>query len=178
MSEDLIQLSKVAPPPTDPAPPPDWSAVSAELGTALPGDYRELIETYGGGLFDEYLYVLEPSSSNSAYDLVTWQRERTEGLELMWADGEPRPAELDGGARLIVWAATDYGDCVYWLAEPGASPDGWTVMVEQGHGPGWEHFPMGAVAFLAGTLTGDVRSELLAVEDPVETHGFRPLTSF
>lgn len=51
-------------------------------------------------------------------------------------------------------------------------------MVEEGHGPGWERFPMGAVAFLAGTLTGDVRSELLAVEDPVETHGFRPLTSF
>ncbi|MFJ8748145.1 SMI1/KNR4 family protein [Streptomyces sp. NPDC102441] len=35
----------------------DWPAVERELGTTLPTDYRQLVETYGGGVFDETIWL-------------------------------------------------------------------------------------------------------------------------
>jgi hypothetical protein len=152
---------KVVSPPDGERPSIDWPTVSAALGSDLPRDYRELAEAYGGGQFDDYLYLLDPSG-DSGYGIVSMQEERTEALAMLWADGEPKPPHLTDGSRLVVWATTDDGHCMYWLAKPGVSPDDWTVLVGEGRGPHWEHFPMGCAAFLIGTLTGKVRSELLS----------------
>jgi hypothetical protein len=52
------QLAQLIAPP-DPHPShKDWGTVESELGIELPEDYMELIDTYGGGRFDGYLWVL------------------------------------------------------------------------------------------------------------------------
>ena len=33
----------------------DWAATEAALGTALPGDYKDIVDAFGAGSFDEYL---------------------------------------------------------------------------------------------------------------------------
>ena len=56
-------------------PPPerrntDCHAAEEQLGVPLPTDYKELIRTYGGSNWDDYLYLLEPGCPNDNYDLV------------------------------------------------------------------------------------------------------------
>lgn len=41
-----------------------WSEAEAELGTALPGDYKVLCETFGRGQFCEWLTVYSSSESD------------------------------------------------------------------------------------------------------------------
>ncbi|MFI5915763.1 SMI1/KNR4 family protein [Dactylosporangium sp. NPDC051541] len=177
MSDDVRKLSEVVPPPEGRRPDVDWPAVFAALGTELPRDYRQLISVYGGGQFDDHLYLLEPSSSRSGYDIARLQEERSQALDEIWKDGEPKPRQLEDGARLIVWATTDDGQCVYWLVRPGQSADDWTLLLQEGRGPQWEHFAMGCASFLAATLTGTVRSKLLSSDYPTDPHTFVPMSA-
>ncbi|WP_309111652.1 hypothetical protein [Saccharothrix sp.] len=67
---EIERLVAVVPPPPGRRSSIDWTRVSAELSVELPADYVELIEVYGSGQFDEYLYLLEPFCFNPYYDLV------------------------------------------------------------------------------------------------------------
>jgi SMI1-KNR4 cell-wall len=181
MSSDVDELRRLVPPPPGGTPPsPCWAEVSARLGTALPADYVELLETYGGGQFDGYLYLLEPFAPNDSYDLMHAADVRAGALDLLWSNGEPRPSFLDApGQRLLPWASGDGGEYCYWLVTPGIAPDRWPVVVNEGRGPGWEHFDLGCAAFLLAVLHRHVDSTILTAEDfPIYPHSFRPLASF
>ncbi|MGV9313770.1 hypothetical protein ACWDR0_16505 [Streptomyces sp. NPDC003691] len=57
-------------------PDTDWAAVEGRLGTRLPRDYKRMVEVFGDGVFDDYLYLnVEP-----------WSVE--EDALLMWAGTE------------------------------------------------------------------------------------------
>ena len=176
MNEAVDQLTHVLPlPPSGQS--KDWDAVSREVGTELPADYKQFIETFGGGYVDRHLWVLEPGCANEHYDLVTGVKNGDEALEDLW-ELEEKPQELANGGRLIVWATTDNGEVGYWLARPGQSPDEWTVMVNDESGTVWEHFDMGLARFLLSTLTGSVISGILSYTYPKDPHSFEPSGDF
>ncbi|MGK5678143.1 SMI1/KNR4 family protein [Actinoplanes sp. URMC 104] len=180
MSADVDELQRlVPPPPRGDRPSPDWAEVSARLGTEVPADYVELVETYGGGQFDDYLYLLTPFAANDSYDMVREAWVRAEAFELLWSGSEPRPPFLDTpGQRLLPWASGENGEFCYWLVTPGVEPDRWPVVVNAGRGPEWEHFELGCAAFLLAVLRRRVDSEILMDEDfPADPHSFRPLAS-
>lgn len=157
--------------------PKDWASVAEHLGTELPSDYMEFIETKGGGYLDGYLYVLEPDCANDSCDLVDSAEERTEAFEYLWDSSEERPSELDEpGARLIPWASTDNGEFIYWLTRPGQHPDEWTIMINEARGEWWERFGMGFARFLLSALTGQLRSEILSDDFPASPHDYRPFS--
>ncbi|MFC8765927.1 SMI1/KNR4 family protein, partial [Streptomyces sp. NPDC057193] len=52
-----------------------------------------------------------------------------------------------------------------------AKPDEWTVLVNEGRGPEWEHHPVSVAAFVAGVLTGRIHSETLGELQDTE-HSF------
>ncbi|WP_435591718.1 SMI1/KNR4 family protein [Nocardia sp. bgisy118] len=172
MIESVQQLRQLV------SPPPnrrdvDWDGVERDLGDELPADYKELIGIYGGGYWDNYLYILEPGCANDDYNLLDWKDWHTEVLEDLW-EFEDKPAELnEDGARLLPWATTDNGELLYWLIRPGLRSDDWTVMVNEARGDHWEHFGHTCTQFLASALTGDIRSTLLSAHYfplPVHTH--------
>ncbi|MFF4601156.1 SMI1/KNR4 family protein [Streptomyces sp. NPDC001339] len=170
----LDQLMHIIPPPSEPR-ERDWSSAEQVLGVQLPVDYKELIHVYGGSNWDDYLYVLEPGCPNDNYDLIEWEDQQTEALDGLW-EFEKKPTELEEeGARVIPWATTDNGECLYWLIRPGQQPGGWTVMVNEARGDRWEHFPHTCTQFLAAILTGDLRSTILSSRFPLATHEFRQL---
>lgn len=178
MNNSLGRLAQLL---TPPAPAPghkDWKAVFAKLGTALPGDYTGWIDRYGGGQFDGYLWLLEPHCANQHYDLIHADEDQAEAFEMLWDDEEvdaDRPAQLsEPGSRLVPWAYTDNGECLFWLARQGQTPDEWTVMVTEEGREEWEHFPMGCLEFLVAALEGSVKSELLWDQFPAEPHEFTP----
>ncbi|MFH9738966.1 SMI1/KNR4 family protein [Streptomyces roseolus] len=174
MASGISRLLEIAPAPEGPR-TKDWDAFEAALGSELPSDYKEFIGIYGGSKWDDYLYVLEPECPNKHYDLITWARNQAEDLEYLW-EVEEKPAELEAeGARVLPWATTDNGECLYWLVRPGVDPDGWTVMVNEARGERWEHFPVTCTRFLASCLDGELRSSILSSLFPLAAHEFRRL---
>ncbi|MFD5137613.1 SMI1/KNR4 family protein [Streptomyces sp. NPDC058378] len=180
MNAHIQRLIRLVAPPQGVARSREWGDVTRELGIGLPSDYRELIDTYGGGCFDSYLWLLEPDCPKRPYDLSSSIEERDEGFEMLWEEGEQKPAQLLQApeSRLIPWASTDNGEFIYWLASTGTHPNGWTVMVNEARGAWWEHFEVGCADFLVSLLSGEIRSEILSTSFPLPDHDFRSFASF
>ncbi|MFA7768238.1 SMI1/KNR4 family protein [Streptomyces sp. NRRL S-448] len=161
MNPAIAHLAQAFPPPDVPR-AHAWARVEEELGTILPSDYKRLVDLYGGGLFDDAIWVLEPDCFNQYYDLVMENRDRAEAQQRLWQGGEPKPVALEGaGSRTIAWAVTENGDCLYWLARPGHEPDQWTVAIKEGRGREWEFHAQSCSEFLRSVLlTGDAESDV------------------
>jgi hypothetical protein len=160
-------------PPATPPRSPDWARVESALGTPLPDDYKQLVEAYGGGVFDETIWLLEPDCADDDYDLVAQTQERDEVLAELWGAGEPKPPELEAdGARVIPWANIDgSGHYLYWLVLPGRKPAEWTVVLNEGRGPEWERYSLPCAEFLVGVLTGAIDSFYFP-DFPADVHQF------
>ncbi|GAA2415963.1 hypothetical protein GCM10010420_52640 [Streptomyces glaucosporus] len=178
MNPNVARLVEEIPPPAD-VRPKDWRQVESRLGTALPADYKQLVDLYGGGVFDDTIWLLEPDCANEHYDLLTKNKNRPEELEYLWATGEPKPAELhEEGSKLVAWAVTENGEYLFWLARSGQHPDDWTIMINEGRGPEWESHPVSCSEFLRSILlTGGVESDIF-FDMPFEEHDFRASADF
>ncbi|WP_433453904.1 SMI1/KNR4 family protein [Streptomyces sp. CA-142005] len=174
MNPELNRLTDLLPRPTAPEETPSWEAAETALQTALPADYKELINAYGGGFVDGYLLLLEPGCPNDVYDQLKISAERDEANESLW-QYEDKPAELeDDSTRLICWATTDNGEYLYWLVQPGDDPDSRTIMMNDESGEDWERYDMTVTRFLTAVLSGEIHSEILWDKFPLPQHEFRP----
>ncbi|WP_406726999.1 hypothetical protein WJ438_23540 [Streptomyces sp. GD-15H] len=126
----------------------DWSALEADLGTALPSDFRSLAEAYPVLVVDDFLVVSIPRPGAEA-SWASGVRDESEIFQDLYEMGDtegyvPYP-EADG---LVSWAESNSGDCFYWrMSSP--DPDAWPVVVRGANGD-WSEFPVGAVEFQAG----------------------------
>lgn len=187
MTTPLQRLVRLAPPPAAPA-PADWAGAERRLGHRLPTDFKQLIDTYGDGQFDEHIRVRGPEDSPAGRGLVSMNDGYFEDLEDVWEMNEEAPqefadrAETDGrdgeedGGRptLIVWARTKDADTLNWVVRPGTAPDRWPIMVLDGDARVWERYDMTATAFLASLLAGESTSDILSPELTPPAHTFRP----
>ncbi|MFB8036100.1 SMI1/KNR4 family protein [Streptomyces sp. NPDC056004] len=171
MHPDVERLTALVAPPV-PHRTVDWAAIEEELGTPLPTDYRQLVEIYGGGVFDETIWLLDPACPDDDYNLVAQAVERADTLEKLW-ETEPKPTQLEtSGARALPWAYIEgTGAVLYWLMRPEVEPDSWTVMFNEGRGPLWEHHDSSCAAFLLAILTGEADTEYFP-DLPADEHEF------
>ncbi|MGW3123960.1 SMI1/KNR4 family protein [Streptomyces sp. NPDC001107] len=171
--ERLKRLITPLPEPTN----TDWDRAEGHLGVVLPADYKELIRVFGGSNWDDYLYLLEPGCPNDNYDLIGWADQQTEALDGLW-EFERKPDELaDERSRVIPWATTDNGECLYWRVRADQSPGEWTVMVNEARGDRWEHYSMNCTEFLVAALEGAVQSAVFSSRFPLAEHEFRQLSA-
>ncbi|MFJ9585866.1 SMI1/KNR4 family protein [Streptomyces acidicola] len=76
---------------TQPAQRPDvdWAEVESRLGTALPSDYKRMVETFGEGAFDGFLDLnQEPGTDLRGDGLLIWAGTEHEDLYCWKADGD------------------------------------------------------------------------------------------
>ncbi|MFF4788629.1 hypothetical protein ACFY2M_02405 [Streptomyces sp. NPDC001276] len=67
----------------------DWADVESRLGTALPSDYKRMVETFGEGAFDGYLHLnQEPWTSLREDGLLIWAGTEDEYLYCWRVDGD------------------------------------------------------------------------------------------
>ncbi|MEV0695513.1 SMI1/KNR4 family protein [Streptomyces sp. NPDC050388] len=76
---------------TQPAQRPDvdWAEVESRLGTALPSDYKRMVETFGEGAFDGFLNLnQEPWTALGEDGLLIWAGTEHEDLYCWRTDGD------------------------------------------------------------------------------------------
>ncbi|MFJ2738128.1 hypothetical protein ACIO3O_00520 [Streptomyces sp. NPDC087440] len=76
---------------TQPAQRPDvdWAEVESRLGTALPSDYKRMVETFGEGAFDGFLNLIQEPWTDFAEDgLLIWAGTEHEDLYCWRTDGD------------------------------------------------------------------------------------------
>jgi hypothetical protein len=155
----------------------DAARVRAELGTDLPADYVALVSTFGCGLFDEAITLLEPG--RPPFDLINETKQQRQALrnilrgreDSFGEDEIPRAVRPPNGDPLIAWAASDYGLNFYWRCTPWDQPDRWPVVAFVLAEP-WHEYDMRATEFLTGLLAGSIEHPSW---DPIEHHSFTPL---
>jgi hypothetical protein len=147
--DDLVDL---APPPADPPPAPDWGALEYEL----PADFVALAERYGAGTFDSGIAILVPGHPNRFLDLARQVEPQRWALRTLRDEGLELPVEPDD---LLPWAIDEGGNVLWWHI-----PSRWRVVANEARGDEWQWFDGGAVAALAGLLSGREESDFLGVD--------------
>lgn len=129
----------------------DWALVEGRLGTALPTDYKRLVEVFGFGAFDGYLTLWVPGAPSGS-DIVEhveflarWVEEHDGSL---WKPYRLFPAP--GG--LLQWADTEQAASFHWLTE-GPDPDDWPVLCTEDDYREWDRFDGSTAEFVFRLLT-------------------------
>jgi hypothetical protein len=130
----------------------DWTAVETRLATALPGDYKELVERFGYGAFDGYLRLLLPDGPPGSLHIVEfnefWARSAGADGSGPWEPYRRYPAP--GG--LLQWASTEQRTSFFWLTE-GDDPDRWPILVTEDDYTAWHRFDGSTAEFVHRMLT-------------------------
>lgn len=107
----------------------DWAAAEQQLGARLPADYKELAETFGPGMFGEWLWLMLPTGDGKYGEdlLATWSRNLAHDTagSAMW---EPYGLHPKPGG-LLEWGGTPDGQVMFYWAVEGDDPDRWPVVV-------------------------------------------------
>lgn len=128
MSILLAALEPLLPPRDPPPPAVDWDAVAERLGTALPGDYRELCERWGRVRVDRYVTVEAPADDDESglVGFVRWSLAHGRDLR---DDGHWDGALWPEPGGLLPWGFTAEGTSLFWRTE--GEPDDWTVVTRR-----------------------------------------------
>lgn len=198
MKNMLETLTKVAPPPANPietGSEDGWLAAEAELGLALPDDYKDLIRTYGTGSWERTeLFILSPFNPDFGYNLVR-QCFKTEGDNYTILDAEraakkflteegcepyPHPIYPEPGG-IIPWATNGNGGRMFWLTDGPA--ESWRTAYHEDKTESFRLLDLTTTEILLSLTNGTI--ELYPDMEPADpgephamkiTHGFTPLS--
>ncbi|MFI8324627.1 SMI1/KNR4 family protein [Streptomyces sp. NPDC085529] len=179
----LDTLTALVPPPPEPyLGERDWTWVHERLGTRLPAEYVRLTETYGGGVWCDWLRVKLPLGTGE-YDLVAWAHWCTDnyrGLRANFPDRHPLAAWPEPGG-LLPFASSIDGDQLCWLTE-GDDPDAWPLIVFPRHDRQGPPLTGTLTEVLLGWLRGALVVEGLPRlayphEDPLDLITYEPRTA-
>jgi len=133
----LAALIKLVKPPKAPVEAPraaQWKAHEKSLGVALPDDYKAMVEAYGTGCFDGFVWLANPFSK-----LMPWKR---------WFEGTNAGLHEAGHEGLLPWASSENGNVLCFRMSD------WTTVVTEGRGSRIDELPGGATDALAALLSG------------------------
>ncbi|MFF3467116.1 hypothetical protein ACWCQN_30885 [Streptomyces sp. NPDC001984] len=152
----------------------DWAAVEDRLGTALPGDYKQLAEIFGDGAFDGFLSLYVPDAGVPGMDVVDHAEylarfASREGTRL-WRPYDIHPAP--GG--LLQWGTSVQADEFYWLTE-GDDPEAWPLLAREDIPDSWCRFDGSAAEFVFRMLTE--RGHCFSTARYFDTHWFQTYSS-
>jgi hypothetical protein len=142
-----------------------WPVVQRRIGSVLPRDYKDFINTYGTVLLYDFLKPYNPFSKKE-YSNLLWQMGAVLSAyrELKAQRGCPYALwfEADG---LLPWADTCNGDTLFWLTK--GHPDQWTIVLNKSRDPEFEEFDGSMVEFVDAFMnrTLDERFEMTDFDD-------------
>lgn len=133
-----------------------WDRVCEDLGTAVPSDYRRMVEHFGPGEFSPYLHLLVPGVASPALDLTANARGLARALRLDGASTAFHPTgAFPAPGGLLRWGGSGAGEGFYWETA-NRDPNQWPVVVTESRGPEFYEFSGTMSDFVLGLLRGDV----------------------
>ncbi|MET9228998.1 hypothetical protein [Lentzea sp. NPDC003310] len=130
-----------------------WDEAEEHVGFVFPADFKDLVSTFGTGVFDHVVEVVSPV-------------EDEESLDFFFSD----LYEYREFAGRVRWGKA--GQCtLFWRTE--GDPDQWTITWCDSESTEWESYDGTATAFLFDLLTGEIRSKLIEFT-PGRSPGFWP----
>ena len=173
-----VKIIEVLPPPDNPVyagDPSRWEAIEKRLGTPLPIDYKNFINTYGTGFIGGTVWIYNPFFDYHAQNLLSanenWLALFRE-VKAEFPKRYPFPIYPESGGVLLC-GRTDTGDKICWKTT--GDPDSWTIILVDKSGIDVEEYDGGITSFLIAFLTGEFQGELLLGEPcPSNEMLFRP----
>ncbi|MFI9605018.1 SMI1/KNR4 family protein [Streptomyces sp. NPDC052043] len=130
-----------------------WAEIEAELGTELPGDYKQLCQVFGVGEFSQEVMVLCADATRVGDLMIWWRRllESDDDSDGPWAPYRIHEPGTTGG--LIPWGTTRSADRFFWQVTDGPV-DAWPVLAMQvDTEKAWHRYEMTATEFLYRIFT-------------------------
>ncbi|MEU4034345.1 SMI1/KNR4 family protein [Streptomyces collinus] len=129
-----------------------WAEIETELGTELPGDYKELCQAFGAGEFSQEVSVLCADETRVGDLLICWRGllESDDDADGPWVPYRIHEPGTTGG--LIPWGTTRSADRFFWQVTDGPV-DAWPVLAVQVDTMEWNRYEMTATQFLYRFLT-------------------------
>lgn len=158
----------------------DWRGPVEELGIALPGEYKALVEAFfPPGEFQTFVKILHPAAF---VDPSEFRTEITGYAAIVadWAEDQPESYRVYPAAGgLIPWAIVGFFDYVFCWRADGADPDAWPTIICSGGGEPWPVVELPTAAFLNAVVTDPpVIEELDYIAAEVQPPEFTPLRGF
>jgi hypothetical protein len=175
MEPALLELTRLAPPATSPLPQSykyDWNSVATDLATPVADSYKQLIEAYGCGCFDGFIWVYSPRNANKYMDLVSSVLRDRQSL-LQCADAAHLTAKGTSPEALASWGITDNGDVLTWDSAALHSK----VVTYSARGPYSFAYDGSVCEFLLDVLGRKVNVPHFPNDWPSDRHHFMPLTT-
>jgi SMI1-KNR4 cell-wall len=144
-------LAKCPPPPVavDRGSADDWPTIQERIGSVLPRDYKDFINTYGSVYIDNFWSPFNPFSTSIYRNLVDQMAMRLSALRVLkethGAFACPYPLWFEPNG-LLPWGGTENGDTLHWLTR--GHPDQWTVIIEGRSSHRYEEFDGSMVEFV------------------------------
>jgi hypothetical protein len=137
----------------DPEDGAGWEEVEADLGAALPADFKELCRRFVPGTFMAHLDLLRPTTDYNSTSLLEWWNSIRHWVSEHdgSAAGLYAPYELyepDTGSGLIEWGHDSAGGGYYWLADRSVEPGRWPVLARHDPPHPWHRFDMSTTEFV------------------------------
>lgn len=147
-----------------------WVRAERAVGLALPADYKDLVEWFGPGYFNDFVLVTVPGVANPHMELASWVKGGLTIQSALISDDIipwPYPRHPSPGF-LLPWGNTADGDFLYW--QTNGEPDRWTVVAQPGRGEDFFHYEGGMAEFLVRYLRGEI--QLPFSEEPLPSRSF------
>ena len=162
----LPSLAQIAHPPTKPSEtgsPKTWKKIEQQLGISLPDDYKNLIDHYGTGAFNDFIRPYNPFASKEDQNLFQMLEILHQADSKTQKMADPawtvvRPFELYPAIKgLLPWGnAGDLGLALFW--QIGNQPQNWpTIFYDLSTGE-YETWKMPMTDFLFRIFTDQIES--------------------
>jgi hypothetical protein len=165
----LQQLLSTAPPPENPnetGSSKAWEKIDQRLGVKLPKDYKNLINHYGTGSFNDSITLFNPFAGNESLNLfhaLETHHKATQMAQLVvdsnWT--AIQPFELYPAHHgLLPWGSTEnFEKNLFWKVD--GVPKKWATVFYDLRNGEYEIWKMPCTKLLAGIFTGEIQSVLL-----------------
>jgi hypothetical protein len=172
---EFENLTNILPPPVEifnSGTEKEWKYFEDRLGTSLPIDYKEFVNSYGSGAIDNFLWVLNPFIQNENLNLFLKtkviceayvQSKRKFPHEFLY-DVYP---EVGG---LLPWALTDNGDVLYWITK--GEHESWQIVVFESRSTLCTSYNKSMTEFIYEIVSHNLKCTIFPDDFPSDTPEF------
>lgn len=156
-----------------------WADVEKSIGLTLPDDYKELVESFSSGYFQDFVQIIRPGDMGASKgEFLGYYAHRLEDMR-QWRNNEPTRFPLPifpepGG--LLPWGRSIRSDLFFWLTE-GENPANWPIVATDSEFTNWASFNRSVCDFLIDVVTGQYDGQPFGVHLRADFPKFQTMES-